>query len=319
MHRLIGLLTALICLSLTTVAQETSGAYDFLNITSSARIYGLGGINISTVEDNLEVADQNPALMGAEMGGWIDVNYMTYLASGNFAGIKYGQGVGAHGAWLAGIQYYGYGSVQETDPDGIVLGDFSPKDLSFSGTYSHDVTDNIRLGATVKFLYNSYGEYSALAIATDLGFNYYNAEKDVSFSVVGANLGGQVKKFENISEKLPLDLRVGVTWGLKNVPLRISLTGWNLLRWRGNNSGLMRHIVIGLDLIPSSKFYLSLGYNYKIRKDMQSYQRNILSGLSLGAGFSTSRFNIGLAYAQPHTGANTLMFNFGLKLYDLIH
>ena len=43
-------------------------AYGFLGIPSSARIYGLGGMNISTVEDNLNVTDQNPALLGPEMG-----------------------------------------------------------------------------------------------------------------------------------------------------------------------------------------------------------------------------------------------------------
>ena len=61
-------------------------AYGFLGIPSSARIYGLGGMNISTVEDNLNVTDQNPALLGPEMGGWLDLNYMRYIGDSNFAG-----------------------------------------------------------------------------------------------------------------------------------------------------------------------------------------------------------------------------------------
>lgn len=41
-------------------AQDGSAAYNFLNVTSSARIYGLGGMNISLVDDDITVADQNP-------------------------------------------------------------------------------------------------------------------------------------------------------------------------------------------------------------------------------------------------------------------
>ena len=299
-------------------ADRNSSAYDFLNVTSSARIYGLGGVNISTIEDNIETADQNPALLGPEMGGWIDANYMRYIGDSNFAGIRYAQGAGEHGAWMASVQYFGYGSVKETDIDGNVLGNFSPSDLSFAATYSHDVFSMWRIGATVKFLYSNYNGYSAAALATDLGINYYDPEHDFSLSLVGANLGGQVKKFDNVSETLPMDVRVGFTWGLKRVPLRISVTAWNLTRWKGNNTGLMRHLVFGLDLVPSSKFYVSLGYNYKVRQDMQTYQRNFLSGFTLGAGFSASRFNVAVALAQPHNGATTFMVNFGLKLQDLI-
>lgn len=301
-----------------SAADETS-AYEFLNVTSSARIYGLGGINISTVEDNLEVADQNPALLGQEMGGWIDVNYMRYIGDSNFAGVKYAAAAGKHGAWLAGLQYYGYGSIQETDVDGTVLGDFSPMDLAITGMYSYDVLERIRIGATVRLLYSGYGDYSAFAVATDLGANYYDPEHDFSLSIVGANLGGQIKKFENVSEKLPMDLRLGFTWGMRNIPLRFSVTGWNLTRWSGRYKGFMKHVVIGVDFVPSSKFYLSLGYNYKMRKDMSTAQRNFLSGFTLGAGFNASRFNIGLALAQPHSGTLTFMLNLGFRLYDLTH
>lgn len=300
-------------------ADDGTSAYDFLNITSSARIYGLGGLNISTVEDNVEVADQNPALLGPEMSGWIDVNYMRWIGSSNFAGVKYGQAIKNHGAWLAGIQCFGYGSIPETDSFGTVIGELSPKDVSFSGTVSYDLFSYFRIGATVKLIYSSYSDYSALAVATDLGINYYNPYSDLSVSVVGANLGGQIKKFENISEKLPTDLRIGFTKGLGNNPLRLSVTAWNLTRWRGYYGGLMQHLVFGIDFVPSSKFYLSLGYNYKVRKDMRSFQRNVLSGFAMGTGFSSSRFNVGLAVAYPYSGATTFMVNLGLKLYDLIH
>lgn len=317
-YRIFITFLGILCGFATAVSQNVS-SYDFLNVTSSARIYGLGGINISTVEDNLETTDQNPALLGGEMSGWIDVNYMRYLGDSNFAGLKYAGAIGEHGAWLAGLQYFGYGKVDETDEYGTVLGSFSPMDATFSGMVSYDVLSRLRIGATVKFIYSSYNGFNALALATDLGLNYYDPDHDFSFSVVGANLGGQLKRFENTYEHLPIDLRIGFTYGLRNIPLRFSLTAWNLTKWSGRYKPFMDHFVIGVDLVPSTKFYASIGYNYMVRDHLQGYQKNFFSGFTLGAGFSSSRFNIGAAIAQPHAGGFTFLLNLGLKLHDVLH
>ncbi len=176
-------------------AQDGSSAYNWLNITSSSKIYGLGGLNISLVDDELQSSDQNPALLGPEMSGQIAVNYMRYLGGSNLAGARYAHSAGEHGAWSAGLQYFGYGSITETLPDGSTVGTFSPKDVAFTGTYSHDITDRLRGGIAMKFLYSSYADFSAFAISTDLGINYFDPERDMSLSLVVANLGGQVKRF----------------------------------------------------------------------------------------------------------------------------
>lgn len=300
------------------ICRAQDNAYGFLGIPSSARIYGLGGMNISTVEDNLNVTDQNPALLGPEMGGWLDFNYMRFLGDSNFAGVSFGRAAGAHSAWKAGIQYFGYGSVDETMPDGTVTGSFSPVDIVFSGSYAVDLASRWRIGAAVKLLYSSYDSYTACAVGADLGINYYNPDRDFSFSVVGANLGGQIKKFDNMSEGLPFDLRIGMTRGVSDLPLRWSVTAYNLTRWHKGNRHIMKHMVVGLDFTPSDKFYMSIGYNYKMRSDMSGYKRSLLSGFTAGAGLSTSRFNIGVAVAQPHNGATSLMVNFGLKIADIV-
>lgn len=320
-------------------AQDGSTAYNFLNTTSSARIYGLGGVNITTVDDDIFTTDQNPSLLGAEMSGQIGINYMRYVGDSNFAGIKYAHSAGDHGAWSAGIQYFGYGAITASDETGVITGKFSPKDLSFSGTFSYDIYGNWRGGISMKLLYSSYEQYSAMAVATDLGLNYYDPDRDLSFSIVGANLGGQIKKFNNRSDRLPVDLRLGWAQSFGEFPIRFSVTAWNLTKWHlpfvetgdggntGNSDGprikdtfssnLFRHLVFGAELISSERFYLSLGYNYKTRSDMSTYSRNMLSGFSLGAGINARRFNLSMALAQPHTGATTFMLNLTLNINDL--
>ena len=60
-------------------AADGSTAYNFLNITSSSRIYGLGGVNISIVDDDINSIDQNPGLLGPEVGKQLGLNYMHYV------------------------------------------------------------------------------------------------------------------------------------------------------------------------------------------------------------------------------------------------
>ncbi len=320
------------------VAQDGSTAYNYLNITSSTRIYGLGGVNITAVEDELSVTDQNPALLGPEMSNQILLDYMRYMGGSNFAGARYARAIGERGAWSAGVRYFGYGSIKATDEFGNINGTFSPTDVNFNGSFSYDITDRLRGGIALKFLYSSYEAYSALAIATDLGVNYYDPDADFSASVVLANVGGQVKRFNETHDRLPIDLRLGIAKVFPGLPVRFSITAWNLTKWHlpywesGDgttsepfkkkdtfSSNLFRHLVFGVDFIPSDRFFVALGYNYKTRTDMSTYSRSILSGFSLGAGINLRRFNVGLAFAQPHSGATTLMLNLNLNLNDLMN
>ena len=321
----------------SATAQDGSSAYNFLNITSSARVYALGGTNISLVDDDISVADQNPALYGQEMSGQIGLNYMKYIGGSNFAGVGYAHSVGQYGTLAGTIRYFGYGSMQETDVEGNIVGTISPKDMSFGVAYSHDITDRLRGGINLKGVYSSYAEFSAFAVATDLGLNYYDPERDMSLSVVCANLGGQVKRFHERYDRLPIDLMVGWSQSLQNFPLRLSVTARNLTKWHlpyyesgdGTETGefrvkdkffsnLMRHLVFGVDIISSPNWYLALGYNYKTRTDMSTYSRSFVSGFSVGGGINVRAFGFGIALAQPHTGATTLMLNLRCNLTDLL-
>lgn len=318
-------------------AQDGSSGYNWLNITSSSKIYGLGGMNISLVDDELSTSDQNPALLGSEMSGQIVVNYMRYIGGSNLAGVRYAHSAGDRAAWSAEIQYFGYGSITETLPDGSTVGTFSPKDATFGGTYSHDITDRLRGGISLQMIYSSYADFTAFALSTDLGLNYYDSEKDLSLSLVVANLGGQVKRFDQSYDRLPFDIRLGWSQTFGTFPIRFSITACNLTKWKlpymnagdgtagsqmemkdSFSSNLFRHLVFGADLISSSNFYLGVGYNYKTRTDMSTYKRNFISGWSVAGGFRGRSFGVGLAFAQPHTGATTFMVNLNLSLSSLI-
>ena len=319
-------------------AQDGTTAYQFLNVPVSSHVYALGGHNISIIDDDINLVEQNPALLGKEFDHQVGLNYMRYIGGTNFMGARYGQGVGEHGAAGVAIQYFGYGKMTAADASGAITGEFSASDLAFTLTYSHDISDRLRGGINLKYVHSSYETYTAGAVAVDLGINYYNPDNELSLSLAAKNLGGQVKKFNDTRDKLPWDLQIGFTKGLGSTPFRLSVTAYNLTKWKlpyyepadkSNTSSdlvekdkfasnLFRHLVFGIEYLPSSNIYIAAGYNYKTRTDMSTYKRNFLSGFSIGGGMKVKAFGFGVAFAQPHTGATTFMVNLTTSIGELM-
>ncbi len=326
----------LIVVAISAAAQDGSSAYQYLNITSSSRIYGLGGVNITAVEDELSVTDQNPALLGPEMDT-ICVTSVRAISPGLATPTPWANVV--LGAPVSGIS----GTAKCRVPMSLATplpptSSFSPSDVNFNGSFSYDITDRLRGGITLKLLYSSYESYSAFAVGADLGINYYDPDHELSLSAVVANLGGQLKRFNTTYDRLPFDIRLGIAKKFGTLPIRFSITAWQLTKWHlpfyetGDGttdeefkvkdtffSNLFRHLIFGVDFIPSERFYVALGYNYKSRTDMSTYKRSFVSGFSLAAGLNLRRFNVGLAIAQPHSGATTFMLNLNLNLNDILY
>lgn len=334
-RKIIYIVTAVMATFWTARAQDGT-AYNYLNIPMSSHAYALGGVNISVVDDDINLYEQNPALLGPEVDMQAGVGYMRYLGSSNFMSARFAKEAGEHAAWSAGITYFGYGSMRGMDQTGAETGSFNVSDIAFSGMYSHDFNDRLRGGINMKFLYSNYEQYNAFAIAVDLGINYYNPDKDLSLSAVVKNLGGQVKRFEDHYDRLPWDVQLGYSQSLKGGPFRVSITAHGLTKWhlpyyklKDSNdthselvkedkfmSNLFRHLIFGLDYAPSDKFYVALGYNHKTKTDMATFARNFISGFSMGAGLKSSKFRVGVAMAQPHTGGFTFMVNLSTNIYE---
>ena len=327
---------ALSAACLPVFAEGTSDGYSFLNIPTSSHVYALGGNNICIISEDVSLTDQNPALIGPEIEKQFEVNYMLYRTSGNFAGVRYGMGAGEHSAWAVGMRYMNYGKFDGYDEFGTPTGEFTPSDLIVEGTYSRDITDRWRGGVNLKMAYSNYEQYNAFSIAADLGVNYYDPEKDLSFSVVLRNMGGQVKKFGDRYARVPFDIQVGYMQSLGSSPIQLSIQAHDLVRWRipyysydkedsdgmfkkknGFFSNFFRHLIFGLQYQSTDKFYIALAYNYKTASDMTSFNRNFLSGFSLGTSFKVKGFSAGIAYGLPHKSGSTLMLNLAYTISSL--
>ncbi len=310
--------------------QLGANAYSFLEVSSATHALALGGYGIAAVGTDPMMVDQNPALLGPEIGRVAALSYMRYFGSSNFMAARFAHSAGERGAWGVGIRYLDYGSIDGYTSDGSYTGTFKPQDIAVEGTYSHDFSDRLRGGINAKLIYSNYEDYTAVALAADLGINYYDEEKDLSLSAVIKNAGGQVKRFNEEYDHLPFDIQLGYMQGLGDGPFSIAITAHHLTHWKlpyykhDTNAGsdgqtveedykfiptFFRHLTFGLQYSPSDLFYIALGYNYKTRGDMGTYQRNFLSGFSLGLGLNVKDFGIGVSFSQPHKSATTLGLN----------
>lgn len=321
------LLLALFCAVFTSVnAQESTSVFSFLNLPTSSHATALGGKNISLIEDDISLSFHNPALLSSVSDKTMGLNFMTFMKGAKNGSASYAQHVGERGTWGAGVQFVGYGSMQETSVSGEVLGEMSALDLAISGTYSYMLGEQWAGGATGKFIYSHYGEFTSCALAVDLGVNYFLEDKDFSLSAAARNIGGQVKAFGNHHERLPFDLEVGFTKGLGHAPIKFSLTLVDLTRWSSDDyfsagkkisSGRIftNHFNLGVDVTPSRLFYIAAGFNFRRAYEMKAAGSSHAAGLSFGAGLNLKRLKLGMAYGKYHIGAPTLAFSLAYSLH----
>ena len=327
------LLILFFCVYISLTAQNGHSIFGFLDFPVSSRANALGGYNISVVDTDLSMAGQNPALLGPELADQVTLNYMYYIKGVNTGGALYAHTLGERGAWAVGAQFVDYGKFTQTSADNQILGTFGAKDIALNGSIGYDIANRLRGGANVKFIYSAYESYSSIALAVDLGLNYYNEERDLSFSLLARNLGGQLKPFEDVRESLPFDLQLGYTQSLAHAPFRFSLTAINLTSWnteyrddtpsdtsednkKKSNfaKDLFRHLVIGVEYLPADHFYLGLGYSYKKRTDFADGGGGFLTGFSAGIGIKVRMFDINASIARYHRSGTSFMVGINLML-----
>ena len=296
-------------------AQESASVYHFLQFPQAAHTTALGGVNISAVDDDAAAALNNPALLSTVSDKTLSLNFMTYAASSKQVGATFVKAFGERHTAALEAHYFGYGTMDETDNAGNVVGSFSAKDIAVSGALAYVFNDRLAGGVTAKFVTSAMGGYTAIGVGVDLGLNYYDEDRELSLSAVARNLGGQVKAYEDDFERMPFDLQVGITKRIGMSPLRLSATMTKLHDW---NESFMNHFVVGLDVLLSSSIYVAAGYNFRRTDEMSIDDGEGSSshgaGLSFGAGLQLERFKLQASYAKYHVSSTSLLFNVSYSL-----
>lgn len=307
--------------------------YGFLDLPNSASVGALGGINLSLPND-LNMVYHNPALLNSEMSHHLALNYINYISDINYGYASYAYHLDDVGSFAGGVHYINYGDFIRADETGNILGNFTASEYSFNLYYARplDAEKLWNVGASLKTVYSEMDHYYSSALLLDAGINYRSSDEFLSASFVVKNLGFQLKPYyPGHREPMPFDMQVGATYKLPHAPFRISAAMQHLLKWnmryesefepgsfvvdedsetednffdKAGNAGdeFLRHLVLGIEIMPSDNFFIAAGYNYQRRTELSIQTRPGLTGFSIGAGVRISKFRLSYAYAMYHLG-----------------
>ncbi|MDR2683002.1 MAG: type IX secretion system protein PorQ [Dysgonamonadaceae bacterium] len=321
MKRIIQTIIAISLPALSGFSQGTGGVFDFLTLPVSSRVEALGGENVSLVENDLSIVFHNPASLIQEMDKDVHLGFQTYPGGIKTGSVAFAGALGDYNAWGVGVRYVDYGTMQGTTIDNVDNGTFSVKDMSVNGFFSRDLTETWKGGVTAKVIYSAFETYTSLGLAVDLGLSYYDSDSEFSFGLTAKNLGRQLKAYHETLEPMPWDIQLGISKRLAHAPLRVSVTGVHLKQWQfkplreGNVkedaffTSLFKHLVIGVDFLPSDNLWIAVGYNPKVAMDLNLEMGNKMGGFSMGAGLRVKAFNIGASVSRYHPSATSFHLN----------
>ncbi|MGB0931598.1 MAG: type IX secretion system protein PorQ, partial [Chitinophagales bacterium] len=220
-----------LCSSFTANAQiGGENVYEFLDLSPSARITALGGLQIAAMDDDVSLAAQNPSLYNPEMNTHLSLNTVAYVAGINHGYFGFAKDIDSLATFGIGVQYISYGDFVGADPTGFVTGSFSASEYAFNiggakqfGKFSY--------GMNLKMIFSNLEVYSSTGLALDMGLTYFNEESMFSAALVVKNMGTQLSTYNGTKEDLPFDVQLGVSQRLKHLPFRFGITAHHLQKW----------------------------------------------------------------------------------------
>ena len=312
--------------------------YQFLNLVASPRQAALGGKVLTNVDYDVTQALYNPSTINVNMDNQFALNYSSYLG-----GINYGTAAYAY-TWdrrtqtfHAGVTYINYGDFDGYDEQGNPTGSFTGNEAALSLGYALQIGySDFYFGTNVKFISSSLEQYNSLGIATDLGLLYVDEDLEFQATLVVRNLGTQITTYAGRQESLPLEINIGLSQTLENIPLRWHLTFENLQEWpigasnparattdlEGNQTqekvgflnNVMRHTIIGAELFPDKGFNIRLGYNFRRAEELRIVDQRNFSGLSAGFAVKLNKLRFSYTHAKYTAAANANFFGLHIDL-----
>jgi hypothetical protein len=294
----------------------------------------LGGQQTAIFDDDLNLIYHNPSLLNGSMSNHLVLSYIPYIADIAYGYVSYARSINKIGNIGAGIHYIDYGKFIGADEYGTLTNSFGGQDYSVNLYYSKPVFDSLlHVGTTLKLINSHLETYNSFGIAMDAGISYVNSNKLFVAAFVMKNLGTQISTYYDGADRepLPFELQFGISQKLQYAPFRLAVTFQHLetpnLRYKTEKDleesdvnlltgekkkedklgvftdNVMRHVVFGLEFLPSKYLNVQLGYNYKRRQELKIADKPGFTGFSWGLGLNIYNFKFNYSRARYHLAA----------------
>lgn len=312
--------------------------YQFLNLVTAPRQAALGGKIVTIYDDDVNQVNFNPATLNPEMDNHLALNYGSYYKEVTYGTASYAYTYDRHlQTFQAGINYVNYGNFDGYDENGQSTASFTGSEIALSFGYAYTIPNTtIHVGANAKLISSTLESYSSFGGAIDIGALFIDEKNDVNWGLAIRNIGTQFSTYNGVNEKLPLEICVGVSQELENVPIRWHLTLENLQQWniafsnpeRAESSidgsstdekvsvinNAFRHVIMGVELFPKKSFNIRLGYNFRRAEELRLVEQRNFSGVSAGFGLKFNKLKFNYSYSRYTLAGNTSLFGLTINL-----
>jgi hypothetical protein len=317
------LLYFLMAVPATAFAQNgVRQSFEFLNMPGHARLGGLGGVNTSLADRDVNFFFSNPALNSDSLVGTASASYQFYVAGIGQASAAYSHRFKKWGTMTFGLQHLSYGTIKGYDATGQPTQDFKSGETVLAVSKSHQVS-HFRIGVNLKMAFSNIAGYRASALMLDLGGLFVHPTQDLRVGLVVKNLGAVLSQYTETSRaKLPFDVQLGVTFKPEHMPLRFSVTGYNLARTNvgyaappdpepGAFDKVMRRLTFGAEVLLHRNVNVLVGYNYLVHQELKL--ANAGGGAGITFGFSARIKSFEFVFSRGGYGVGNAGYTFTLS------
>ena len=285
----------------TPLISQSAGttSFEFLRTQYSPRGAAMGG-NLMAVSNDLQAVLYNPAALSGNGKRLWDINFVDHLIDFKAGQLSYAQPINRIGNFYSSLQYFSYGSFNETDEFGDVTGrTFGASEFALSFGIGNHLGSGFDYGVGLKYLYSSLDNYNASAIAIDAGLLYEVPwMKDLTLGFSMLNFGTTLDNYTSQKEKLPLILQIGFAKKLEHLPLLLAGSFQDLALGSDDVVDYLKRFAIGGEFDISEIIKFRLGYQNQVNQAVKPIGRTILSGFSLGLGVLWKDFRFDYAYTN---------------------
>ena len=313
---------------LVTAQSGGDGTYQFLNLVTSARVAGMGGLTPAIKDNDISLAWNNPSLITVKMNNSLLLNFVNYYSGVNYGAAAYSRTFKKYGSFTGGINFIDYGTFTRADATGETAGTFHAGEYALQVGWGRELDSNFSIGANLKTVISNLESQSSFGIGVDVAGTYNVPQRDLTVSLLVRDVGRQLIAYRNgNNEPFPFTMELGVSKKLKHLPFRYSIVYQNIEKFdltykdpltdkptvdpltgeaiKKDNAGdffdkLGRHFVLGGEFVPSKNFSIRLGYNYLRRKELGVDTKMSTVGFSWGFGFRVKQFQFNYSRSTYH-------------------
>ncbi|HQO08475.1 MAG TPA: PorV/PorQ family protein [Clostridiales bacterium] len=220
-------ITFLLIMLSQSYGRPSEAGVAFLTISPGARPTGMGDSFVG-IADDATASWWNPAGLARQTGKELSFMHANWLPGFNlndmyYDFLAYKQEIEGLGTVGGHITYLYLGEQERMSESGVSEGKFKTYEMAAALSYGTDLSDNLFVGLSTKFIYshlsdsgagNEKGSGTGHSMALDLGM-LYQTDYDLDIGVSVTNLGPKISYIDyEQADPLPTTLRAGVAYYL---------------------------------------------------------------------------------------------------------